>query len=145
MTKQFLQHTDSTVLAAAMQAINHLCSNFSMANSNSTKLAELEEALFSSLRDAVDGEDVFTMSLEEDRLAALETILLRITLLGRSRDLVDVMEDEEGGQSSGWDIVCAFAERGDVGYKEEAKVSDLTISNADGRWWNMPCRSSSWT
>jgi len=34
-----------------------------------------------------------------------------------------VMEDEEGGQSSGWEIVCAFAERGELPYKDEAKVS----------------------
>ena len=93
-----------------------------MAGSNGSKLAELEEALFASLRDAINGEDVGTMSLDEDQLAGLEGVLLRITLLGRSRDLVDVMEDEEGGQSSGWEIVCAFANRGDVGYKEEAKV-----------------------
>lgn len=106
--------------------MNHLCTNTSMAGSNGTKLAELEEALFASLRDTIDGEDVFTMSVDEDRLAALEAILLRVTLLGRSRDLVDVMEDEEGGQSSGWEIVCAFADRGSVGYKEEAKVSDRT-------------------
>ncbi len=106
-----------------------------MAGSNGTKLAELEETLFTSLRDAIDGEDVFTMSLDEDRLAGLESILLRVVLLERSRDMVEVMEDVEGGQSSGWDIICAFAERGDVGYKEEAKVS---IPNeawliADGR------------
>ena len=122
VTKQFLQHTDSTVLSAAIQAINHLCNTTSMPTSNTTKLAELEEALFSSMRDAIDGEDVFSMSMDEDRLAAVEAILLRVVLLERSRDLVDVMEDAEGGQSSGWDIVCAFAERGDVGYKEEAKV-----------------------
>jgi cohesin complex subunit SA-1/2 len=133
--KQFLQHTESTVLSAAIQAINHLCNNSSMAGSNGTKLAQLEETLFTSLRDAIDGEDVFTMSLDEDRLAGLESILLRVVLLERSRDMVEVMEDVEGGQSSGWDIICAFAERGDVGYKEEAKVS---IPNeawliADGR------------
>ncbi len=102
-----------------------------MAGSNINKLATLEEALFASLRDAIDGEDVFTMSVDEDRLAALEAILLRVTLLGRSHSLVDVMEDEEGGQSSGWEIICAFAERAGVGYKEEAKVSNREMMPAD--------------
>ena len=106
-----------------------------MSSANEIKLAELQEALFTSLRDLINGEDVFTMSLDEDRLAGLEAILLRITLLERSRDLVDVMEDEEGGQSSGWEIVAAFASRGDVGYKEEAKVTIWTCSwlTIDGR------------
>jgi cohesin complex subunit SA-1/2 len=94
-----------------------------MSVSNDTKLAELDETVFNSLRDAIDGDDVFSMSMSEDRLATLEAILLRVSLLGRSRDITEVMEDEEGGQSSGWDIICAFAERGEVGYKEEAKVS----------------------
>lgn len=139
--KQFLQHTDPTVLAAAIRAINHLGGNSSMTGSNDTKLAELEEALFASLRDAIDGRDVSTMSLDEDLLAVLEAILLRITLLGRSRDLVDAMEDEEGGQSCGWDIICAFADRGDVGYKEEAKVSHPNAGSADDRWSNMLSRA----
>ena len=93
-----------------------------MATSNASKLAALEEALFGSLRDALDGEDVPTLSMDEDRIATMETILLRIGLLSRSRDTVEVMEDAEGGQSTAWDIACAFAERGGVGYKEESKV-----------------------
>ena len=141
MTKQFLQHTESTVLSAAIQAINHLSTNSSMAGSNGSKLAELEEALFTSLRDSIDGEDVFTMSLDEDRLANLEGVLLRINLLGRSRDLVGVMEDEEGGQSSGWEIICAFANRGDVGYKEEAQVSVTQRAWPNSRWLSTHSKS----
>ena len=31
-------------------------------------------------------------------------------------------EEEEGKQSSAWDIICALAERGRLGYKEEELV-----------------------
>ncbi|EIW69874.1 hypothetical protein TREMEDRAFT_68341 [Tremella mesenterica DSM 1558] len=127
VTKQFLQHSDINVLTAAIKAVNHLCSNASMSPSNTTKMNELQEALLASLRDAIDGEDVATFSIDEDKVAALEAILLRIALLARSRDIVSVMEDEEGGQSSGWEIVCAFAERGAVGYKEEAKLVEHAL------------------
>jgi cohesin complex subunit SA-1/2 len=95
-----------------------------MMAANAIKLLELQDALFGSLRDALDGEEVATLALTDDQVAALEAILLRISLLERSRDLVDIMEDEEGGQSPGWDIICAFAERGELGYKEEEKVND---------------------
>jgi cohesin complex subunit SA-1/2 len=86
-------------------------------------LNELTESLFTSLRDAIDGRDVSSMSIDDEEIASLEAILYRLTLLAKSRDITEVMEDEEGGQSSGWEIVCAFAERGELPYKDEAKVS----------------------
>ncbi|KAK4687910.1 cohesin complex subunit SA-1/2, partial [Tremellales sp. Uapishka_1] len=127
ITKQFLQQTSPLVLSAANQAINQLHSATSLSAINTAKLSELEESLFSSLRDAIGGEDVMTLSLDEDRVSTLEAIMLRIGLLGRSRDLSGVMEDQEGGQSSGWDIICAFAERGKLGYKEEAKLVENAL------------------
>lgn len=63
------------------------------------------------------------MTIDEDEITKLEAIMLRLSLLGKSRDITEAMEDEEGGQSSGWEIVCAFAGRGDLPYKDEAKVS----------------------
>ena len=63
------------------------------------------------------------MSIGDEEIASFEAILFRLTLLAKSRDITEVMEDEEGGQSSGWEIVCAFAERGELPYKDEAKVS----------------------
>jgi cohesin complex subunit SA-1/2 len=125
ITKQFLDHTDPSLLTAATKAIFHLTSNAAGEAANNEKLMELDETIFTSLRDTINGEEVFSMSLDEDRLTKIQAILLRISLLQRSRDITQVMEDEEGGQSSGWEIVCAFAERGDVGYKEEANVSRI--------------------
>jgi len=129
--KQFLQHTDATVLAAAIRAINTLTANSSMESTNKQKLAELEESLFASLRDALDGQNVSDMLINDDQLTSIEAILLRVSLLTSSRDIVDVMQDEEGGQSSGWAIVLAFAGRGALGFKEEAKVSFLCVDQVD--------------
>ncbi|KAL1409808.1 cohesin complex subunit [Vanrija albida] len=127
ITKQFLQHTDAAVQSAAIAAIKALNDNTSMAAVNARKTTELEEALFSSLRDAVDGEDVAAMSIDEDKLTALEAILLRIHLVSTARDIVTAMEDEEGGQSSGWTIVNAFAGRGGLGFREEAKMVEHAL------------------
>ena len=86
------------------------------------KFSELQESLISSLRSAIDdGEDVATMNLDDERQSLIEVRLLRIALLFRSRDVSGMLE-EEGAGSSGWDIVCAFAQRGRLGFKEEAKV-----------------------
>jgi cohesin complex subunit SA-1/2 len=130
ITKQFLQHTDRTVLTAAIQAINELTLNTSLAQNNTTKLNELTESLFTSLRDAINGQDVSSMSIDDEEVASIEAILFRLTLLAKSRDITEVMEDEEGGQSSGWEIVCAFAERGELPYKDEAKVSSSSSRTA---------------
>lgn len=137
--KQFLQHTDQTVLTSAIQAINELTLNTSLANNNTAKLNELTETLFTSLRDAINGQDVSSMSIDDEEIETIQAIHFRLTLLGKSRDITEVMEDEEGGQSSGWEIVCAFAERGELPYKDEAKVSPSFTdeSKADGRSSNM--------
>jgi cohesin complex subunit SA-1/2 len=134
VSRQFLSQTDPILLSAAISALNTLSANLSLATNNAAKALELTEALFNSLRDALDGQDVGDLQLNDEQVAGLEAIMLRLSLLERSRDLVDVMEDTEGGQSSGWDIVCEFVSRGDVGYKEESKVSSSTFSCGTSSW-----------
>ncbi|CAK9785825.1 STAG-domain-containing protein [Cutaneotrichosporon oleaginosum] len=122
VTNQFLKHTDANVLQAAIRAINKLVENSTMESTNTPKLAELEEAVFASLRDAVNGEDVFSMQLDDDAATQVEAILMRVSLLARSRDVTSAMMDEEGGQSSGWAIISEFAKRGGLGFKQESKL-----------------------
>ncbi|WWC92113.1 uncharacterized protein L201_007067 [Kwoniella dendrophila CBS 6074] len=126
VTKQFLHHTDQSVLDSAIKAVNHLSSNASMSTVNSAKITELQESLFASLRDEIGSEDVGLLSPDEEGIAKLEAILLRILLLEKSRDLTEVMEDAEG-QSTGWEIICAFAERSRLGYKEEAQMANYAV------------------
>lgn len=110
-----------------------------MANANKAKMAELEETLMASLRDAVAGRDVESSSFSDDEVTTIEAIMQRLSLLVMSKDLVETLEDEEGGQSSGWEIVFAFAERGKLGYDVEIKVcargpfQTLLITLLDGR------------
>lgn len=98
-------------------------SGSALSTSNESKITELTETLFSSLREALEGEDVLSFSMDEDQLSSVQAIMLRLALLGRSRDLGQGMDDEEGGQTAVREIVGGFVERGELGYKEEAKVS----------------------
>ena len=105
-----------------------------MSATNGTKSLELEESVFSSLRQAIGGEEVFSMSIGEDLIPSYQAIFMRLGLLQRSRDVVETMESEDGGQSSGWEIVLAFVERGEVGYREESKVGSCSLS-----WSRLIC------
>ena len=93
----------------------------SLSNSNSSKILELEDELATSLREFVAGRDeleVATFTNDEARI--LGSICARVCTLAGIRDMTAWMEEDEGGkQSSAWDIVCALAERGRLGYKEE--------------------------
>ena len=97
----------------------------SLSNTNSTKILELEDELASSLRDVVAGRDeleVTTFS-NDDEVLSLSAICSRLCALAGMRDLTAWMTEDEGGkQSSAWTIVCALAERGRLGYREEEMV-----------------------
>lgn len=124
LTKVFLKNSESIVLGPAITAISYLLSSDTLANTNTAKYVELEDALFTSLRTAVDGRDVDSAGLNEDDVAALSSICMRIGLLYNYKDLGAAMDEDEGGkQSSGWAIILALGGRGSLGYKEESKVS----------------------
>jgi hypothetical protein len=113
--------------------------NASMVNANKIKIGELEDNLMTSLRDAVAGRDVASASFSDDEVTAVEAVMHRLSLLAMSRDLVETLENVEGGQSSGWEIILAFADRGKLGYGGEVKVctaEDL----AKGRWSISRCK-----
>lgn len=107
-----------------MAAIRHLMSATSLSNTNSAKILELEDELATSLRDAVAGRDELEItSFTEDESRNLGAICARVAALFGTRDLTNWMEEDEGGkQSSAWDIVCALAERGRLGYREDELV-----------------------
>jgi cohesin complex subunit SA-1/2 len=115
------------LLTSAIGAVNTLCRSAvgpasALSASNDKKLSELSEALFTSLRDALAGEDIAVITLEEDLLATVQAVMLRLTLLAKARDVSKEMMDNEGDQTTAWDICCAFVERAGLGYKEEAQV-----------------------
>lgn len=96
----------------------------SLSNTNSAKIIELEDELASSLRDVIGGrEELEVASFTEDEAHVLGAICSRVCALIGSRDMTAWMEeDEEGKQSCAWDIICALAERGRLGYREEEIV-----------------------
>lgn len=99
----------------------------SLSTTNSAKIIELEDALSTSLRDAVAGrEEIEVSTFSEDETIALEAVCARLSALSSCRDISSWMEEDEGGkQSSAWDIVSAIADRGKLGYKEEQQVCNV--------------------
>lgn len=92
---------------------------------NEAKIAQLEEELSTSLRDLVAGrEDLDAAFLEDDEVHGLSGFALRVESLFRVRDLSGWMEnDEDGKQSSVWNILLSLASRGSKGDKGEESVS----------------------
>lgn len=123
LIKLFNTSTDPSLLESIMKAIWTLNLNVSGANINNTKFSSLQDTLFENLRDLLDGEDVSLLSLEGEQILNLQSALLRLQLLQRSKNVVEVMESNEGDQSTIWDIVCALIQRGELGFKEENSVS----------------------
>ncbi|KAL5478298.1 IRR1 [Sanghuangporus weigelae] len=129
VSKQFLTHASPTVLANSIAAIRHFMVATSLSNTNSTKILELEDELATTLRDAVGGRDELEVAtFSDDEAHVLGAICARICALAGSRDLTAWMEEDEGGkQSSAWDIICALAERGRLGYKEEELMVERAL------------------
>lgn len=107
-----------------MSVFGCLLSATSLANTNSTKVLELEDELSSLLRDTVAGrEEIEVASFNEDEVLALTALCARLDTLAGMRDMTTWVEEDEGGkQSSAWDIISALVDRGRLGYKEEESV-----------------------
>ncbi|KAK7019893.1 SCD domain-containing protein [Favolaschia claudopus] len=120
--KQFLSHSQPSVLRSAIGAFQHLLAATSLSNQNNLKMLELEDELSSALRDAVAGrEEIEVAGFDEDEVIALGATCARLAELCSTRDMSGWMEEDEGGkQSNAWNIVSALADRGRLGYKEEA-------------------------
>lgn len=129
MTNQLLKHTEGDVIDQAIKCISVFLSTSSLANSNSTKIAALEEHLISTLREAVDERDVATSAFDDDELASIGNSVMRIAKLFTIRDISACVDDTEGEKrTSAFDILDALAERGRLGYKEEGNVRPSPIS-----------------
>jgi cohesin complex subunit SA-1/2 len=130
VSKQFLSHSSPMVLTHAVTTMRHFMDATSLANTNSTKILELEDELSTSLRDIIAGrEEIEVTSFTEDEVLSLGALCTRLTVLAGTRDLSSWIEENEGGkQSSAWDIISALIERGRLGYKEEETVR-FFISN----------------
>lgn len=127
MSKQILTQSSPSVISSALSTMIYLVQGTALSSTNSTKISELEDELTSSLRDIVSNrEEIETSSFHEDEVALLAATTMRIQLLSARRNMASWIEDDDNGkQSSSWDIILAFAERGRLGHKEEEAVSQL--------------------
>lgn len=113
----------------AVKTIRFFLASFTLGNTNSVKIAELEDRLVSSLRKAVDGKDVESSAFEEDELLALKGWVARIEKLYSVKDISTTLDDtDDGKHSSAWEIVDSLVERGRLGYKDEMAVSSDAAS-----------------
>lgn len=122
LTKTYLKNADFAVLNAALLTIRHLLETEALANSNATKVGELEDALFGTLRNLIGDRTVATTAFEEDEIPTLEAACKRIGLLLSFRPAVAAMEETEGDTPTGWSLLLDLANRGNLGYQEEAVV-----------------------
>ncbi len=124
VSKQILTQSSPAVVSSALSAMMDLLQATALSSTNTAKLLELEDELASSLRDIVSGRDeIETSSFHEDEVALLGAITMRVQLLSARRNMATWIEDDDNGkQSSSWDIILAFAERGRLGHKEEEAV-----------------------
>jgi cohesin complex subunit SA-1/2 len=95
-----------------------------LANTNSSKVLELEDGLASALRDVVSGRDELdATTFSSDEVESIAATLFRVARLYERRDLTSWVDDDDGGkQTSAWDIISPLMERGRLGRKEEQKV-----------------------
>ncbi|KAG8960843.1 hypothetical protein FRC05_006541, partial [Tulasnella sp. 425] len=126
--KHFLSHSSPIVIRNATITISRLLTTSSMFGENEAKIAQLEEELSTSLRDVVAGrDDLDAAFLEDDEVHALSGFALRVESLFRVRDLSGWMDnDEDGKQSSVWNILLSLGSRGPQGHKEEESLLDHT-------------------
>lgn len=128
--QQFMTHSAIATLSHAVGTIAHMLSATTLSATNSAKTQEFDEALAIALRDAVSGqESLETSSFSQDEIRTLESICSRIAILVKHRDMTLWMEDEdEGKQSSAWDIFSSILDRASLGYEHEEKVIRHHIS-----------------
>jgi hypothetical protein len=120
-----MSHSSPIVLRHAVATIQHLSQTTSLANTNATKIIELEDELATSVRELLAGrEELDIVTFTEDEVHALSAFVLRLHTLYGVRDMTTWMEEDDGGKVARLvDILGALTERGRLGYKEEEMVS----------------------
>ncbi|QRV84927.1 cohesin protein [Ceratobasidium sp. AG-Ba] len=129
VTKQFMTHSSPTVLRHAVATIQHLSQTTSLANTNATKIIELEDELATSVRELIAGrEELDIVTFTEDEVHALSAFVLRLHTLYGVRDMTSWMEEDEGGKVARLvDILGTLTERGRLGYKEEEMMMNESL------------------
>lgn len=87
------------------------------------KIADLEESLVTSLREAVADKDLETSTFDDDEPLVLAGWLGKIAKLYTVRDISSSLDDTDGDKlHSAWETIDSLSERGHLGYKSEGVV-----------------------
>lgn len=123
-----------------LQLLRSLVTTADLEAVNDTKLQELKDSLVANLQKSIGDVDVGSSSLEEEQLHNIESAALRLRMLFPQMDIRDIFDDDEAGAGL-WTTMLAIADRGNLGYKEEVKVSTDVSCDASlipCSLWSMP-------
>lgn len=123
ITKQFFKHSDAVVVEEGFKTIQTLMAATSLKATNTAKYDEFEESLVSTLRETIGDKDIASSPFDDEEVHAVESAFLRIKTVLLAKNISALILDEEADVEKVWDLALALAERGKLGYKEEAKVS----------------------
>jgi cohesin complex subunit SA-1/2 len=128
VNKQFLKHTSPAVLDQAARTLVHFASISNLSATNTSKLAELEDSLISSLRSSTADRDIESVTFEDDEVHALTACLARLKKLATVKNLANALEETDGGkETSAAEILEAVSNRGRLGYKDEAAMVEHAL------------------
>ncbi|GAA6029512.1 hypothetical protein JCM8097_003715 [Rhodosporidiobolus ruineniae] len=129
VNKQFLKHTSPVVLDQAALTLIHFLSVSNLSATNTTKLAELEDSLITSLRTTTADRDVESATFEDDEVHALTACVARLEKLAKVRNLGNALEENHAGkETSAAELLDQIVNRGRLGYKEEATLIEHAVN-----------------
>jgi cohesin complex subunit SA-1/2 len=133
INRQFLRHTDPTVLREVVSLVRKMNNTTALEATNHTKFDELKTSLSNTLQDVLANKDLAIDSLEDEELQNIGSGLLRVrTLMAQYNveSLFAAYDDEDVDRFDLFDILIALASRGKLGYRSEVEVSRTTsLSN----------------
>lgn len=135
--KQFTNNSDVFLLEKALETIRYMLAEQSLGRTNSEQKTTLETIVVGALRQAIHQVDLQSVSLlRPETIDAISNALLRITLLSKSWDIVDLMEESDRDTpDSVVDIARELLTRAELGIEAEDKVGSFLYRGVPFASW----------
>lgn len=127
ISRQFLRHSDVLVLNRIIEVITRMEKVEALRAVNEAKAAELSNSLFEALNQALADKDLALASFEEEELQILDSVIVRLIRWAARHDLTQQFQPGDEGSGAFYAIILAIANRGKLGYREEALVSSIVF------------------
>lgn len=124
ISDQFRRHVEPPLLSNAVDSLMAMNQVEALSDINTSRLSEFQEKLVGSLREGVEGRDIESTGFADDELHKLTACSLRAKIVAQRMDMCEALEeDDEGQQTSGWEVLLGLASRGRLGFEAESQVS----------------------